>query len=319
MVAVARKTTFTGLKNLLGPDWSTVNITVCTPNERSLERVQEYCNDPAKDTACQFCDMFRFGVLPSGTTGNQGGAELEHLTHLIRTQQVNSILSAIDNGADIKALAGHIPFFRCLLAEAEPKRGTDFTPRIYWLESAESGTGKSHWVSNGGLEFELEKINLTLPSDKKPYSMDDCYYWAANTGGYAGWVTEDARAKRIWIMEEACGQYASPDGQKRLWDRGPYRMQCKGGFVECCAEIFVVTTNFGLDQWWPKLKEEHPDQWERQYTAVKRRLDEWGITPNFRLFLRQKRLERRLTQEGGIRVREPTRRISPEPMQDDSM
>lgn len=308
-VASKAKTTFTGMKAKLGGDaWRTAKFVICTEEERSLQRVEEYCNDPAKrdGTAVQACDMFRFGVPPTGKTGNQGPSELENLVGVLRAQGPLSILQAIDAGANVPALAGHMQFYKALCEELDVPRGSNFTPQIYWLCSSESGTGKTHWVNNGGLAEVLAA---------KDMSMDDVFFWQGDSGGSANWITHRARGKRCWVMEEARGQHCTPDMLKTCWDRGPCCLQGKGFFVECHAEIWVIMTNFELEEWFGKLKMTAPDTWERHYTALKRRLTEWGVRPNFKTYLRQKRLEKRLTEQGGLRVLAPTRRITPEPMQ----
>lgn len=302
------KTTITGAKQRLGALFATAHLDVITATQRSFECVQEYCHDSSKPSAAQCADPFCFGLWPTGTTGNQGGAHLQQLVALVR-DGARSLTHLINGGADIQAVAGHVHFLKEFIAEQDTPRSSDFVPLILYLCSRESGTGKSHWVWQGGFDAEMEKRGL-------PYRSADIYVWQGDSGGSANWITPDARDAEVWLMEEACGQHCKPDLLKTAWDRGPCRMQYKGSFLQCKAKVWIVCTNFELDEHWPKLKLERPEVWERHYTALKRRLDEWGFRPDFRRFLREKRLERRLEAQGGLRIVPPTRRISPEPVEE---
>lgn len=311
-----QKTTITGAKTRLGPRFATAHLDVITQTQRSFDCVQEYCHDSGKPSAAQCCLPFCFGTWPTGNTGNQGGAQLAQMTALMRERRPLTLLQLLDEGVEPAAVAGHMQYWQQMRRELQPTRGTKHRPWWVFLHSAESGTGKTFWVDCGGLEAWLQQLNATQGTN---YSMDDVYVWQGGSGGNATWVTEDAIGKRIWIWPETAGQHCTMDACKTLIDRGPCRMQCKGGFVECLAEIHVWTTNFTLEEHWAKLKLERPDHWQRCYTALKRRLDEFGYFPDFRRFLREKRLEARLTQQGGLRVVEPTRRVEPEEIDTENM
>lgn len=297
-----KRQSITACKTQLG-SWATImNFTVATESERSLQTVEEYVNDPHKDGVSHEEDSFRFGIFPDGKPGKTD-------TEFIRKQCLDgkTLKRFIQEGElDMDQLVKYQRIIQYSERAFAQVRGTDFTPRIIWLESAESGTGKSFYVLQGGL---LQDFGI---------SLDDCYFWNGSTGGSTGWVDEGAIGKTCWIMQEAAGQHCTPHALKDLWDRGAMQMQCKGGMVQCLATTWVITTNFSLREWWGKLKLDKPEEWERHMTALERRVREWGVRPNFKGYLRNWRLEQRLTQQGGLKVRAngqlELRRITPEPV-----
>lgn len=305
-IVLRTRESFTRAKQILdgtGEDWArTFNFTVATETERSLKFLEEeYCNNPQKEGVSDTTDFFRFGVFPTGKPGNANKDDM-----LQQLKGGKTLKRHIEDGTDLDMLIKCQRLIQFAERAFGAKRGTDFAPRIIWLCSKESGTGKSFYVLNGGLEKDYG------------IKLDDCYFWNGSTGGSTGWVTEDAIGKHVWVMQEACGQHCTPDALKELWDRGPAQMQCKGGMVECLAHTWVITTNFDLDEWWGKLKIDNPDKWERHMVALRRRLQEWGCYPNFKAYLRNHRLEQRMTEQGGLRVRAngtlELRRITPERM-----
>lgn len=291
--------------NLAEKSW----VRFCTDEERSLQRVEEYCNDPQKDSADDGTDMFKFGVFPTGKKGNQGGAVIESLRpRLLAGESFTSFLN--DGSIPLEELSRHRGLFLECEKRCMPERGYDFDPIWFHLHSEDSGVGKGHWVQNGGLEA------ATGGKYKFP---DDVYKFCANTGGNANWVTHKAAQCEVWWLDEWNGEsHCRQDGFKQLVDRGPFVFQGKGFTVPCMAKVIITTSNFSLEECWPTVKKDNPEVWERNMIAIRRRFREFGQTPNFRLFLREKRLERRLTEQGGLRVHlsDPSqgtqRRIVPE-------
>ena len=287
-------------KNKLGGAFDHMHFVVASESQRSLQCVEDYCQDQHKEGVSQTTDPFCFGIMPSGKVGK---TDTEHIRQqLLAGKSFKDFIR--DGELDLDQLCKYQRILQYGERAFGATRGTDFTPRIIWLESAESGTGKSFYVLQGGLEADYG------------IKLEDCYFWNGSTGGSTNWVDEGAIGKTVWIMQEARGQHCTPDALKDLWDRGPMQMQCKGGMVQCLAHTFVVTTNFKMREWFQKLKLDQPEQWERHMVALERRLNEWGVRPNFKGYLRNWRLEQRLAAAGGLTIRgpSPSRRITPERM-----
>lgn len=305
-VVVPRKITLTGLKALLSAKagcWNRCHVVVCTETERSLAKVKEYCYDDDKESKAAFVEKYMIGTFPSGSTGNQRGAELESLRERLVTG--TSLRELVQSGdVPLAALSTHMRFIDRCEEEFSPKRQLQQDP-VWIFMQGESGAGKTFWIEKGGLEAW---------SNGKYKYPDDVYTWTGHTGGNANWITKEATAFKVWHMVEMDGDsHGHQNMVKNLVDRGPCRVQGKGYFVECLAEVIITTSNLPLNQWWAKQKQEHPDVWERHMAAINRRFNEFGYVPNFRLWLRSARLAQRLVAPQGEAgpSAPPTRRISP--------
>ena len=166
---VPNKTTFAGLISKLGPELAGTHLEVCTANQRSLETVREYCNDPHKDSADDGSDMFSYGIFPSGAPGNQKGATLEQFRELI-TSGITVKDLILDGQIELGMVNGSLRLLEKCERLFQPGRGSSHTPRVVVLYSKESGTGKSHYVHNGGLERRLEAaggLQVTGPNPSR--------------------------------------------------------------------------------------------------------------------------------------------------------
>lgn len=304
-VVTPKKITLPGLKNVLSSTaacWNRSHLVMCTATERSLDCVKEYCYDDEKDSKADFVEKFMIGTFPSGNTGNQRGAQLEQLRErIMEGASLRELALAGDVPLDL--LAPNMRFIDRMTEEFRPRRNLQQDPVWIYMFSAESGTGKTYWVEKGGLEAW---------SNGK-YTFDDVYTWSSETGGNARWITPEASSKRVWHLQEFSGNHCRQDAFKEMIGRGPYRVQGKGIFVECLAEVIITTSNFDIEECWADLKAEKPDIWERNMVAIRRRLRDFGHTPNFRLYLRNARLMERYMQAQQEQGAGPTpsRRISP--------
>lgn len=306
-VALRRKRSFAQVKALLGDAWASAHFEVCTDEERSLERVEEYCNDPGKPdgTACQFVDMFRFGKAPSGKKGNQGKCEVQQLVALLEEHGPVSLRDALQLGAAPGALSRHLRLWDRLRYEYSPQR-SHFDRWV--ILTGPPGTGKGHCVNPG-------PGNLGMLQELYGIQPDDCYVWTLNNGGNAVWLDERAVGKTCLIVHEFNGQLP-PNFVKELIDHSRLSIQSKGGQIECCFTTVVFTSNFEPTQWWAKLQTEQPEHYKVHWAAIERRIKDFGVMPNYRQWRRNKLLEQRLAAQGGLHVVEPgsapRRRITPE-------
>lgn len=85
-------------------------------------------------------------------------------------------------------------------------------------------------------------------------------------------------------------RYFSAQSFKLLCDEGPYRMNTKGGHVNCQAELVGISTNIDPEEWWPELKDRDPIErrahlsevvpWhpiDRRHLLGKRKRDTWEL------------------------------------------
>jgi len=277
-VVFTKKITIVGGKRLLGDAWRTAKFCEATDEERSLECVQLYCNNPHKDSVDHESDMYNFGVFPSGKTG--AAATLED----IRPALLNgTTLKRLIQGGDVSfdVLSKHLRIIEKCESLFDKGRDGTVTPKVYIL-IGESGTGKSWWWNN-------------------KFDPEDVYVFNTNNGGGAQWATADAAGKGVWVLEEFRGGLAMQAFLQAI-DRWQYKFQIKGGHVQCMAHTFVICSNVEVEDWWGKMKLEQPSLWETNMGAVRRRLTEFGERPNFKRELRNWRLEQRLAGAGGIEV-----------------
>lgn len=277
--AVAKKkVTITGFKALLGDSWSSCHLEVCTDTQRSLQCVEEYCNDPYKDSADDHSDLYRFGVFP---TGNAGAQTLDDLRkQLVAGASLKRLIE--DGGAELELLSKHQRFIETCQKIFGEKRDPKVAPRI-WILTGPSGTGKSFWWK------------------QKFGEGPNVYRWSLNSGGNSTWVTDLAIGAKVWVIEEFSGQ-VQPDLIKEICDYGTPQVQSKGNYVNCCATDIVITSNFEVEEWWGKLKAERPEAWERHMTAIRRRFQEFETKVDYRQTLRNFRLQQRLEAAGGVQV-----------------
>lgn len=316
VTAANGRCTVTGLKRLLPDEWNTLHGEVCTENERSLQCVEEYCNDPAKPdgTACQFVDMFRFGIFPSGKPGAE---KLEDIKDQLLNGTFKNLQDVIEkSGLELDTISRHQKFFDALWEIYGRGRSGEQRPYGFILIGP-SGTGKSFWWKMGGLKAALEAKGIDTSGMDIRDGGRDVYKFNLTAGGYVTFVTKQMAGKIICIIEEFNGQFPK-DLFKQILDYGQVQLQGKGFFMNLDAWIFVFTSNHEIRQWWPNAKEKNPEAWERDMEAVERRIKEFCEFPNYKLYRRSWLLEQRLIQQGGLRIVGPTRRITPEPMETDA-
>lgn len=118
--------------------------------------------------------------------------------------------------------------------------------QIYW---GDSGTGKTRKA----LEENPGAYILTKPNGNNITWFD----------GYEGQDTI--------ILDEFYGWIAY-DLLLRILDRYPLKLQIKGGFVECSATKFVITSNKPWTEWYPNIEDK---------SALERRIREFGRITHF--------------------------------------
>lgn len=316
MVGLPPKQTFTSMKNALGDAWTSSNFTICTAEERSLERVKAYCNDANKPSADKETQMFSYGTFPSGKPGRP---KLESFLDVI--QQYDSV-------ADL-ALSGEIPLGilnnslklvqELQAAKLQKPRALDKI-RVIVIQGA-PGTGKTQYVK---------------------FFHKDAVQWQVGNGASATWASvRVAKADKLWL-EEFYGQGLTPEQLLRLCDSGEFTYRLPGGTeVQFQASTIVITTNAHPRDWYAGLKEKHTAAWQRWYEAFMSRCctpgaprpDDvhnanwrnrgWGEWPDYQKAVsdefakqateaRDAALLARLTQQGGLRIVGPSRRITPQ-------
>ena len=293
-----KKTTVAGVKAKLDtlPRIKGSHIVVCTESERSLACVKDYCYDRDKQSAFQEAEMFMEGTWPTGKPGNQGACEVQELMDALEEHGPMSIRTALRAGVQAGPLSRHLRLWDRASAEYQEERS--LTPAEFEVHVliGEPGTGKSCYVAHN-------------------YPKEDVYRWDLSNGGNTCWVTLAALGKSIWVVPEfRCDM---PFGLLlRLCDLYPLTLQYKGGEMQCCARTIVLESNWEIPTWYAGMKEKDPAGWELNMAALNRRLKPkaeggFGVYPNYRTWFHQFKLEERLTQQGGLRVVPPTRRIIP--------
>lgn len=91
-----------------------------------------------------------------------------------------------------------------------------------------------------------------------------------NSGGGALWFDGYA-GEEVMIIDEFYG-WIHYDFLLRLLDRYPLKLQVKGGFVECRASKFVITSNREWKDWYPNVEDK---------SALERRIREFGKVTHF--------------------------------------
>lgn len=252
-----------------------------TDTQRSLEDVETYCQK--EDTRVDGFEQFRFGVPPSGKAG-QSDMELIELRK--RFANGESLVQLIRDG-DVpwELLSKHLHFLKLAEVACGVGRGMNTKPTIYLLVG-ESGSGKSRWARAHMEEFFAEKH----------------YTWAMNSPTGC-WLTEDAAGKTCFLLDEFRGN-CPMDVLLRVLDYGEMKLPYKGGFVNCAASTFIITSNLEPRSWWPKMKQEHPYDWEASMLALERRLKEFGTRPNYKTWMHAERLrERADAQRAAVEAR----------------
>lgn len=75
--------------------------------------------------------------------------------------------------------------------------------------------------------------------------------------------------QRTVVLDDFSGGWFSCDLLKRLMDNAPLRVETKGGTVEFLATTLIITSNYEVAAWYPRLFGIHP----HQYDAITRRVD----------------------------------------------
>lgn len=71
------------------------------------------------------------------------------------------------------------------------------------------------------------------------------------------------------VLDDFSGGWFTCDMLKRLMDNGPLRVETKGGTVEFLATTLIITSNYQVASWYPRLFAKYP----HQYDAITRRVD----------------------------------------------
>jgi hypothetical protein len=248
--------------------------------------------------------MFLEGTWPSGKSGNQGGCEVQELMEALEEHGPMSIRAALRAGVQPGPLSRHLRLWDRASAEYQEARSLKPDEFEVHVLIGPPGTGKSCYVAHN-------------------YPKEDVYRWDLSNGGNTCWVTLAALGKPIWILPEwRCGMPF--ELFLRVCDLYPLTLQYKGGELQCCARKVVIESNWEIPTWYGGLKEKDPNGWESNMAALHRRLKPkadggFGVYPNYRTWFHQFKLEERLTQQGGLRVVPPTRRITPLPTQDEAL
>ena len=247
---------------------------LATENERSLEKVRIYCQK--EETRAPMSEPWSYGTPPSGAAG--APKALDELRAFMATgDNLGAMITKGHVGWDL--LSKHLNFLKYAEPLFAKDRDPTITPEVIELFGA-PGTGKSsYWMEN----------------------YPDAYVVPYGNGGGSFWVTPEIANADTLIFEEFYGQVPA-DLLLRIVDRYPLQLQYKGGQVKLKANRFVFTSNLNPDEWYAKMKLEHPQRWDAWRAAYKRRADEWGTQPNFQLALRTRRLEARLNAAGGAAV-----------------
>lgn len=254
----------------------TVHGKAVTETADSMARVVEYCQK--EETRMDGAVVWSYGTLPTGKAGAK--KTLESLRPLMLAGATLGSLCR-DGDVALDMLSRHHGFLSKAQYIFQKERDSTVKPVGYMLVG-NSGEGKTHWWMN---KF-----------------TDNYYVMPIGNGGTSGlWVTDEIIGKKTLIFDEFYGQIPM-SLLLRIVDRQPLTLQTKGGMVQLQATEFVFTSNQPYTDWYPKVKEENPAQWDAFQKAFKRRLDEWFTEPNFRLALREARLERRLIEQGGAAV-----------------
>jgi hypothetical protein len=252
-------------------DWGLLcHKKVATDEERSLERVEAYCQKD--DTRVEAFERFRFGVPPSGKAGQ---SDMELIDLRKRFANGDTLVSMIRNG-DVpwELLSKHLHFLKAAEVACGQGRGSSTKPTIYLL-IGESGSGKSYWARSHMEEFFPEKH----------------YTWAMNSPTGC-WVTEDAAGKTCILIDEFRGN-CPMDVLLRVLDYGDMKLPYKGGFINLAATTFIITSNLEPREWWPKMRQEHPADWEASMLALERRFREFATRPHYKTWMHAERLRLR--------------------------
>ena len=253
----------------------TVHGVAVTDTADSILRVKDYCHK--EESRVPEAVVWAYGTLPTGKAGAK--KTLESLRPLLAGGTTLGQL-CVSGEVPLDMLSRHHTFLSKAQLFFQKKRHPLITPVGYMLVGG-SGEGKTAWW--------MAKYG------------EDCYVMPIGNGGGQFWVTDEIIGKKVLIFDEFYGQIPM-SLLLRIIDRQPLTLQTKGGMVQLQATEFVFTSNQEYTEWYPKVKLEHPEQWDAFQKAFKRRLDEWFTRPNFRLALREARLERRLTEQGGATV-----------------
>lgn len=307
----------------MGDAWRTAHLDIATPTARSLEAVEAYCNDDTKPSKDPHSQKYKFGNLPSGAAGRP---KLEGFMDVVQEYDNIGAL-ALSGRMPLHMISSNIKLIQEVqAAKLQTPRALEKL-RVVILVGAPA-TGKTQYVK---------------------FFHEDAVQWQVGNGASATWASvRVAKAEKLWL-EEFYGQGLTPDQCLRLCDTGEFAYRMPGGIeVQFQAATIVITSNAHPRDWYGGLKEKHTAAWQRWYEAFMSRCcvagaarpDDvhnanwrnrgWGEWPDYQTAVqqefvkraaaaRQAALEARLTQQGGLHIRGPTRegpqrRISPEPV-----
>lgn len=291
-IITTAKTTLTGLKKGLGSWFVEAHFVPATETQRSTDCVRDYCQKD--ETRLTGATPFEYGVY---SPGRAGARSLDDLRSMLGTAGCATWEEAIESGIPWDLLGRSHTFVKEVLQLRAPRRSPDCQPRFIRL-IGESGTGKTWYVHK---------------------HFPEAYWWTmAGTGGF--WITIDAAGKSVIVLDD----YRSwiPFGiLLRCIDRGRLTLPCKGGQVEICATTWIFTSNLPMREWYAKMRDEHPVEWEVNMKALERRFNDFGEEPDYHAEYKSWRAEQRVAALeraferplGGAAPAAP-RRLSPEPM-----
>ena len=175
-----------------------------------------------------------------------------------------------------EVLGAHTTLLNLALSLYGAQRDPDAQPAGVLLVGP-SGSGKTWYVRKWCTDNNYK--SYTLPLD---------------AGGSSMFVTPEAGEADCLILEDFRGQGLTMTQFLNLVDRGPFKLQTKGGWVNIKAHMFAITSNEDPESWWPKLKIDQPERWEANMKAVRRRIQEWFTMPHYKLAFRAWQLEKRM-------------------------
>ena len=217
----------------------------------SLETNLQYCSkEKTRQEPTQMSEGFKEKLkqIQKGTKvkrGNQGQ----------RSDLLDS-LQLLEQTGDLEQIRTHYPqtyvkyihHFKTIQTDLDAKlqRPNDAEIKIWWLETPESGVGKTR----GSLLFlEENGIEYHTFQDKQNNNWWDGY------------------DKQQWVLiNELCPKQIDYGFIKRLFDGGKLQAGKHGGMINILATKFIVTTNYPVEELWH----------DPNYEPIRRRLKDYG-------------------------------------------